>query len=483
MTKPWIDTQIPYIWTVSALGINHLIYVKYNTDRIKILDTAGLYFKLRLNDTNLLYNLGIPTCAQSSTTPCDDDLMGSNTINERALRFNPRIGSDPAWNDTYIFGTAEPVKIIPPITWFPPTLPHPYQQVNSHYFSYTVDYGSLDRNFLVTISTPFVKGLKANATTPDPMADSIYSIDISDNTKNPFFKPYEYRFKLCESNPEGYACDPGTYQGPADASEEGNIDANSAAGWDDVESVADSVYVVDIFDVIIDSDGDGIPDAWDKDPSYFDVNVNGILDGNEINPALFKTNNRCNDDAGSPYDYETDPTSLCNDFPPELTVADTADYTFINIEEGTSSPFYNATPLQVNKALNPVQTGLTSNINIPTVNIMNLYLYNPVGNPAIGQALYYKKTSGNITVGDTLTRIFPTWHDPLVLSCTQETGSFHATCITARKTQKASSGYLHTILWGDSFILNNSNEINALTGSSGRFDSANKITPTPPSVW
>lgn len=481
MTKPWVDTQIPYIWTVSALGINHLIYVKYNTEKIKILDTAGLYYKLRLNNTNVLYNLGIPTCAQVSATACDDDLNASstirNTINAKALRFNPRIGSETSWNDEYIIGTTEPVKIIPPATWFPPTLPHPYQQINSYYFSYTKDYENWDENFLVTISTPFVKGLKAFAATPDPMQESIYNSDIADSTKNPFFKPFEYRFKLCESNPEDYDCVPGTYQGPADASEEGNIDANKSAGWDDVETTKDSVYVVDIFDVIIDSDGDGIPDAWDKDPSYFDVNVNGILDGNEINPALFKTNNRCNDEAGSPYDYETDDPDFCGDFPLTPTSSDPADYTFINIETGTSSPFYFAPPFNVNKTPNPVQTDLTSRIYIPTVNMMDLYLYNPVGNPAIGQALYYKTTS---TPPDSYTRKYPTWHDPVVLGCTETSGSFSSGCITARRNKKSNSGYLHITLSGN---LQRSNELNALTDFGGRFYSTNRVTPTPRYVW
>jgi len=38
---------------------------------------------------------------------------------------------------------------------------------------------------------------------------------------------------------------------------------------------------IDIVDVYMDNDADGIPNAWDLHPEYFDANANGILDGNE----------------------------------------------------------------------------------------------------------------------------------------------------------------------------------------------------------
>jgi hypothetical protein len=130
--KPWIDTKIPYIWAVTALGINHLIYVKYNTDRMKIEDKAGLYYKLRLGDTNSFYNLDIPTCTQVGN--CGSSLLaGGDTINERAIRLNPRIGKAPLWIDTYITGTMEPVKVYVDAG----NTPIPFEQVNSPYFSYT----------------------------------------------------------------------------------------------------------------------------------------------------------------------------------------------------------------------------------------------------------------------------------------------------------------------------------------------------------
>ncbi len=46
---------------------------------------------------------------------------------------------------------------------------------------------------------------------------------------------------------------------------------------------------VDIVDVIMDNDNDNIPNAWDNDPEYMDVDGNGIIDGNEtvnIDPAM-----------------------------------------------------------------------------------------------------------------------------------------------------------------------------------------------------
>lgn len=45
--------------------------------------------------------------------------------------------------------------------------------------------------------------------------------------------------------------------------------------------------IKDITDTYIDSDGDGIPDAWDGDPQYPDANANGILDGSESSGITF----------------------------------------------------------------------------------------------------------------------------------------------------------------------------------------------------
>jgi len=44
---------------------------------------------------------------------------------------------------------------------------------------------------------------------------------------------------------------------------------------------------VDIIDCYIDSDGDGIPDAWDGDPQYPDADGNGIPDGEQIVQPVF----------------------------------------------------------------------------------------------------------------------------------------------------------------------------------------------------
>ncbi len=46
---------------------------------------------------------------------------------------------------------------------------------------------------------------------------------------------------------------------------------------------------IDIIDVIMDNDNDNIPNAWDDDPEYIDVDGNGVIDGNEtvnIDPTL-----------------------------------------------------------------------------------------------------------------------------------------------------------------------------------------------------
>ncbi len=72
------------------------------------------------------------------------------------------------------------------------------------------------------------------------------------------------------------------------------VDAENAFKFDFGIDAATGVMTtggtpVDIVDIIMDNDNDGIPNAWDNDPEYIDVDGNGIIDGEEtvnIDPAM-----------------------------------------------------------------------------------------------------------------------------------------------------------------------------------------------------
>jgi len=72
---------------------------------------------------------------------------------------------------------------------------------------------------------------------------------------------------------------------------EGKFDSTLAAPQaqtnDNDDADANTTYQKDIIDVYIDSDADGIPDAWDIHPEYFDADANGILDGNQLVGGAF----------------------------------------------------------------------------------------------------------------------------------------------------------------------------------------------------
>lgn len=490
----WFDTMIPYVWVVSALGINHLFYVKHNSFEMLLEDDSRLYYKFRFNTADTFYNRNIRFCgATPSGGLCDGDHRGTATVNERALRMNPRLGSvtdDPSsGNNNYSFGTMEPI-----LTPNDPT--HYFQHVKT-YFAHTDedpgdtwlgwDSANWQDNYFAVIHSPYVFGLQKGT---NDMANEVYHQDITDNTKNPFFEIYRYRFKLWETH-NGGAGVPGAYAGVAPGgADDGNIDANLGAIWDGVETSVDNYYTMDIVDVYIDSDGDGIPDAWDRDPAYFDVNINGILDGNELNPSLFNTEtNRCNDGVGEPLNYNPDPAS-CNHFPDIIedgqligthTVDVGADIAPYPYRASPGKPFYRAAPYGVSGGMLSNEPGT----NIPSIQDMaEWYVYDP---PTAGKALYYYDSS----TGKYYRRHVTWWQEGIGGCSNPSGGKFSMDCVHERRKLKVNhtgtglAKYIHGHGVGagpDSIELDPSDELRFLHVNNV-FSSASKVNRIPASVW
>ena len=490
----WFDTKIPYIWVVSSMGINHLIFTKYNSYQMLLADTSSLLYKLRFNTTDSFYNRAIRFCGTTgSSGACNGDQRGRATVNERTLRMNPRLGDvvdgDPDTGDnSYLIGTMEPID----------TTIANFGFVNSYYFSYTgtsinattlLDWDSAnwENQDFITISSPWVKGLQNN------MANGIYIPDITDSSKNPFYTPYQYRLKMCEALNGGNCTPQGVYLGPAAPANDGNIDANNViiGPWDAVEPGGDWIYTMDIVDVYTDSDGDGIPDAWDRDPAYPDANVNGILDGNEI--VNINPQHRCNDGIGDPLEYGPDDWGTCkwykNAAPiDDITIGDiinghtaaAGDFTPYNASPG--EPFYDSTPY--NDTTGVLQAlEAPGDINIPAINPMNLVVYNPSGPH---KAIYYDLGGGHYT------RQHPSWWSELCLFFffTNSNDKFSSCNVKVRRLLKthnnnSANSYIHgtaTPAIGPTDItLDPSDELQYLYNNT--FQPSYRVKRTPPTVW
>ncbi len=496
----WFDTKIPYIWVVSAMGINHLIFTKYNSYQMLLADNSALLYKLRFNSTDPFYNRDIIFCGIGS---CSGDQRGTATVNERALRMNPLLGDPSSANNGYIIGTMEPIYVPGSASAYY----HNLKFVNSYYFSYTADFlhwasaDWYDQDF-ITISSPHVLGLN------NTMANGIYISDITNPAKNPFYTPYKYRLKMCEVVNSGN-CTAGTYVKDStwDYTEDGNIDANNNAGWDDVEPSGDHFYTMDIVDVYTDSDGDGIPDAWDRDPAFPDANVNGILDGNETEEINYSVttgkSERCNDinewvvgggmphwaksAEGEPLDYKAD-SAICAKFPNIIKIGNPiygvisghivapTDFTdfYASQQNGNNYSYYAATPYKVTlagTALNSLES--PGYITIPEIKLMDLVIYSPDG--GITKAIYYKIDD------DHYTRVHPSWWEELPGCSANPNDKFSQCNVKARRTLKAAT-YIHGSTLSTDIVLDPSDELQYLY--TNVFSPILHVRRTPPSnVW
>jgi len=422
----WFNTNIPYVWVASAMGFTHLIYVKYNTDLLFISEGANPNFRLRFNDTNLFYTKRILFCGTGGTTGlCEGDQRDTASVNERALRMNPRLGDFPTtpWNDSYIMGATEPVII----TNNSGTVltDHDFQHVNGFYFSYTTAYnswgaGNWDNQYFISTQSPQVM----------TMADSIYHTNQSDVAINPFYRPYMYRFRLFEHDQGANA---GVYDSSATAVFANDEDPDNGDG--------NNFFQVDIIDVYIDSDGDGISDAWDRDPEYFDVNINGNLDGNELGVLVDFWNlaNKCGNGG----------TSInCPSFSDDITAAGLPAF----YASGTNR-YIISTPYQSNDPIEPSRTARY----LPLFKDAMFVTYDNAGN----KALYYDVDGTNYT------RKYPTWWE-------------HAGSAAARRAIK--KDFIHGAESGQDLALDPSPEFDYLKNSN-TFSNSSYVTRTPPTVW
>lgn len=335
----WFDTKIPYVWVASSLGFTHIIYVKFN-DYMMLWDSdSDLLYRTLMNNTNVFYNRQMIFCQGfgGALGNCDGDQRDTANINERALRMNPRLGEGIYAND-YNIGTMEPIFVNPAT--------HDFRHVKSHYVSYTTDYSNWpsatwNQQYFITISSPRVFGLEEGT---NDLPDTTIHADFANAARNPFFQAYRYRFKLFErTHADEGAC---------------NLIAAAPAGEDDdVDTYAGGTFQVNIQDVYIDSDGDGIPDAWDRDPEYFDVNVDGDLDGNAYGLNMW-TETRCRDGsvagicATFPDNLQLnvtetppgiiDPAKIANFYasPPNLAYYISTPYTITGASEATKTARY-----------------------------------------------------------------------------------------------------------------------------------------------
>ncbi len=404
----WFNTQIPYIWVVTSLGFTHVIYVKYNSTEMHIPDDASLLYKLRFNDTDAFYNRGIRFCGTDvDSGPCDGDQRNTETVNERALRMNPRLGEKGSWNNNYIIGTMEPIIKTP--------VNHDFMHVKGLYFSYTDDYlnwnpATWSQQYFVSIASPRIIAL----------GQVLYTPTIANPANNPFYRPYRYRFKLFEHDRGANA---GMYDSTAAAPPGQDGDGDDGDG--------NIYYQVDIVDVYIDSDGDGIPDAWDRDPEYFDANVNGILDGNEVSDFWSQT--ICRDGAVTP-------SPPCDLFPDAISTNTTEALPgvvhpdkVVRFDASPGMPYYISTPYGIGGAIEPARTTR----NLPAFKPAQFEMYLEAGG---GRALYYDIDGTNYT------RRVPTWWDSAI-----------APDFPARRNEKVN--FIHGTVAGNTINLNPSAEL------------------------
>lgn len=328
----WLNTQIPYVWVISALGYTQVFYTKYNA-------TTDLQFQFgttqgyQLNTTDIgvhfwenaamwqnsspfisgqgnnpaiwypyLYrllpiyyhptdhdqfarSLGYRWCSAPgppATVGCFADLSGSHTIQELAFKGMTREGvycSNHAVDYKYqILGNYEQVKNTagaPTLRYYIYTIlagPNYSMVPNNNWANYlqhytvrTSDYNNYDGNYVINLFQPVINNAAGNYYTAGVDDVDPIKMILNNGNNTPFFTAFKWDFRLV-----------------------GGVLAAGAAN-------------TDIVDVYIDTDGDGIPDAWDNQPTYFDANGNGVLDGLESAVGFNAAANIILNVAGVPY--------------------------------------------------------------------------------------------------------------------------------------------------------------------------------------
>jgi len=479
----WLNTQIPYVWVVAALGYTQVLYAKYNSTidvQLKFgsnigytlnscdigdhywsgavqseqtcplvwgqgaISAAWYPYLYRINpldydDTETLNpdpsgsghqkfmrSSGYRWCGTVGNAgllpACTADQSGSHTIQELALKGISREGilcSNHGIDYKYnAFGNYEYVKNTvgaPTLRYYIYTVLAPgsfqmtpkndYLTILQHYTVRTSDYNNYDGNYAINIFQPAILNGAGNYLTAGTEFVDPAKMILNSGSDTPLFTAFQWEFRL---------------------------DNNGVL----VAGVANT----DIVDVYMDTDGDGIPDAWDDHPTYFDANGNAILDGSEFPNINIVFN-------GAP-DTELNQVG--------------AAYVFAD----AAHPVPGVTPI-IAPPYQYIISTMAGDLRDSKKNNGGLRSYIPqsyysdfrVYNSGAGNKLYIEcdaDTLGNI---DDLCRQFPTW-DPVLANELLD-----------------KSRFIHGTSNGAVINLNRSTELNYLDNNN--FSAANRVTRTP----
>lgn len=236
------------------------------------------------NDPTLYYfhsSYGYRWCGTDAVAPAgntgdcmNSNLTGTQTVQELALRNTVKAG----WRGSYGFdqiGTSDYSREI--TMWnhgilqhYTTYVPAPYDASAAHSINYVniyqpivpfyvksgQDYKTWNPNGLMYFTTDCGATDANNA----PVCNEIDPAKLSDPA-GPFYETFKWKIIL-----DGHS---GQY-----------------------DRLLTSTYnkYIDITDVYLDNDGDGIPNAWDDDPIFFDVNGDGVPDGMESDLSVDPNN-------------------------------------------------------------------------------------------------------------------------------------------------------------------------------------------------
>ena len=428
----WLDTKIPYVWVLAALDYTEVYYTKYNST--VDINASGLGWTLNECSTNNYYwatdecpikwsgttypylyriypivysqtnhdlfmqSFGYRWCSATgvnNTTGaqarCNSDQIGSHTAQELALKgftrdgvYSSANGLDYSYNKR---GNYEYVNNLGATN------------INSlqHYTVQSRDTsGNFDGNYIINIFQPIASYYFTSETEPvDPAK--------IDNTNGPFYKAFQWKFTL-----------------------------------NGLGQMTSGVGGSNLIDVYIDTDGDGIPDAWDNKPTYFDADANGVLDGYQMSLGSFNSSG-----------------SLINQF----SSVGTGDYTYPVPGVNQTSGGYNvgppiSTPFLFYGPFCDTRKTVATKKSLIADSVLSQFKTN-------SGKLYVQCDTGSGTYND-LCRFYPTW------------GSSGAGALTIMQQKER---FINGHICGSDICLDKSSEMTYLDNNN--FVATNKVTRTP----
>lgn len=297
-TDNMIDTGIPFIWIATALGKTQILYTQFNSGTgnnggrfatlnacddqtnhdnpwpatywnscpFQAKDSAAssthyprALYKIDSRASGFFENFGYRWCDAPGMPACNADLypntaLGDQTINEMALKGITRTGW---WNSAdatdFVYNTNSSYERVKNIG---------AQDLTGmcHYTTGYPNYTNFDTTQIVNITMPCI-----------PYYGNPVNQSLLENPAGPF-----YTSKI---------------DGPI------YLDANGYYAPSCAAPAPPACNIHLITEFYIDSDSDGIPDAYDLDPWHFDGNLNGVLDGHDnaaqwvVDNILYPENN------------------------------------------------------------------------------------------------------------------------------------------------------------------------------------------------